>query len=89
MKTWCEQLLAEQYAEDRSKAYYVDESGEWKWYITERGRYSKVDFLAGYKAAKAIVEEELQAVQAQRAESPGLGAAEYALRSVLAKMGGK
>lgn len=52
MKTWCEQLLAEQYAEDRSKAYYVDESGEWKWYITERGRYSKVDFLAGYKAAK-------------------------------------
>ena len=46
-------------------------------------------FLAGYKAAKAIVEEELQAVQAQRAEYPGLGAAQYALKSVLAKMGSK
>lgn len=43
-------------------------------------------FLAGYKAAKAIVEEELQAVQAHRAEYPGLGAAQYALKSVLAKM---
>jgi hypothetical protein len=48
---------------------------------------AKMGFLAGYKAAQAIVEEELQAVQAQRAESPGLGAAEYALKSVLAKMG--
>ena len=46
-------------------------------------------FLAGYKAAKAIVEEELQAVQAQRAEYPGLGAAQYALKNVLAKMGSK
>lgn len=46
-------------------------------------------FLAGYKAAQAIVEEELQAVQAQRVERPGLGSAEYALKSVLAKMGGK
>jgi hypothetical protein len=44
-------------------------------------------FLAGYKAAQVIVEEELQAVQVQRAESPGLGAAEYALKNVLAKMG--
>jgi hypothetical protein len=44
-------------------------------------------FLAGYKAAQAIVEEELQAVQAQRVERPGLGSAEYALKSVLAKMG--
>ena len=44
-------------------------------------------FLAGYKAAQAIVEEELQAVQAQREERPGLGSAEYALKSVLAKMG--
>ncbi len=42
-------------------------------------------FLAGYKAAKAIVEEELQAV----AEYPGLGAAQYALKNVLAKMGSK
>jgi hypothetical protein len=46
-------------------------------------------FLAGYKAAQAIVEKELQAVQAQRVERPGLGSAEYALKSVLAKMGGK
>jgi hypothetical protein len=46
-------------------------------------------YCAGYKAAKAIVEEELQAVQAHRAEYPGLGAAQYALKSVLAKMGGK
>ena len=46
-------------------------------------------FLAGYKAAKAIVEEELQAVQAQRAEYPGLGAAQYALKNVLVKMGNK
>lgn len=46
-------------------------------------------FLAGYKAAQAIVEEELQAVQAQRAEYPGLGAAQYALKNVLAKMGSK
>ena len=46
-------------------------------------------FLAGHKTAQAIVEEELQAVQAQRVERPGLGSAEYALKSVLAKMGGK
>lgn len=46
-------------------------------------------YRAGYKAAQAIVEEELQAVQAQRAEYPGLGAAQYALKSVLAKMGSK
>lgn len=49
----------------------------------------QLDFIAGYKAAKAIVEEELQAVQAQRAEYPGLGAAQYALKNVLAKMGSK
>lgn len=46
-------------------------------------------FLAGYKAAQAIVEEELQAVQAQRVEYPGLGAAQYALKNVLAKMESK
>jgi len=46
-------------------------------------------FFAGYKAAQAIVEEELQAVQGQRVERPGLGSAEYALKSVLVKMGGK
>ena len=46
-------------------------------------------FLAGYKAAQAIVEEELQAVQAQRVERPGLGSAEYALKNVLTNMGGK
>jgi hypothetical protein len=44
-------------------------------------------FLAGYKAAQAIVEDELQAVQAQRVERPGLGSAEYALKSVVAKLG--
>lgn len=51
--------------------------------------FARDAFLAGYRAAKAIVEEELQAVQAQRAEYPGLGAAQYALKNVLAKMGSK
>lgn len=51
MKELCEKL-AEQYAEDKSKAYYIDQNGDQKWYITERGRYSKEDFLAGYKAAQ-------------------------------------
>lgn len=46
-------------------------------------------YLAGYKAAQAIVENELQAVQAQRVKRPGLGSAEYALKAVLAKMGCK
>ena len=58
-------------------------------YDIESAYWTKHAFLAGYKAAQVIVEEELQAVQAQRAESPGLGAAEYALKSVLAKMGSK
>lgn len=44
--------LAEQYADDKSKTYYIDENGEKKWYITPRGQYSKEDFLAGYKAAQ-------------------------------------
>lgn len=44
--------LAEQYADDKSKAYYIGENGEKKWYITPRGQYSKEDFLAGYQAAK-------------------------------------
>lgn len=43
--------LAEQYADDKSKAYYIGENGEKKWYITPRGQYSKEDFLAGYEAA--------------------------------------
>lgn len=51
MKELCEKL-AEQYAEDKSKAYYIDQNGDQKWYMTERGRYSKEDFLAGYQAAK-------------------------------------
>jgi hypothetical protein len=46
-------------------------------------------FLAGYQAAQAIVEEELQAVQAQRVKRPGLGSAEYALKNVLTNMGSK
>jgi hypothetical protein len=50
---------------------------------------ARENFLAGYKAAQAIVEEEIRAVQAQRVEHPGLGSAEYALKSALAKMGGK
>ena len=64
-----------------------------KFYLNEDSGYAMTmnrdAFLAGYKAAKAIVEEELQAVQAQRAEYPGLGAAQYALKNVLAKMGSK
>jgi len=58
-------------------------------YDNESAYWTKHAFLAGYKAAQAIVEEELQAVQAQRTEYPGLGAAQYALKSVLAKMGSK
>lgn len=58
-----------------------------KYDFPDGGECCEVSFLAGYKAAKAIVEEELQAVQAHRAEYPGLGAAQYALKSVLAKMG--
>lgn len=50
---------------------------------------AKEAFLAGYKAAQAIVEEELQAVQAQRVKRPGLGSAEYALKNVLTNMGSK
>ncbi len=46
-------------------------------------------FFVAYNIAQAIVEEELQAVQAQRGERPGLGSAEYALKNVLSKMGGK
>lgn len=51
MKELCEKL-AEQYAEDKSKAYYIDKYGERTWYMTKRGEYSKEDFLAGYQAAK-------------------------------------
>jgi hypothetical protein len=65
---------------------------EWANNLTrESERFVRSDveyaFFSGYKAAQVIVEEELQAVQVQRAESPGLGAAEYALKNVLAKMG--
>jgi hypothetical protein len=62
---------------------------EWLKTFPEGGDCCEIAFLAGYKAAQAIVEEELQVVQAQRVERPGLGSAEYALKSVLAKMGGK
>lgn len=57
------------------------------YWIMDEVNIAKDGFLAGYKAAKAIVEDELQTVQAQRAEYPGLGAAQYALKNVLAKMG--
>ena len=57
--------------------------------VFDDGMYNPAEkaFLAGYKAAQAIVEEELQAVQAQRVERPGLGSVEYALKNVLAKLG--
>lgn len=64
MKELCEKL-AEQYAEDKSKAYYIDQNGDQKWYITERGRYSKEDFLAGYKAAKQEYETKIQELEIQ------------------------
>lgn len=70
--------------EKMAKEYVKQEQLE---YEESSGAY--YGFLAGYKAAQAIVEEELQAVQAQRAEYPGLGAAQYALKNVLAKMGSK
>ena len=70
--------------EEMAKEYVKQEQLE---YDEAGGAY--YGFLAGYKAAQVIVEEELQAVQAQRAEYPGLGAAQYALKSVLAKMGSR
>jgi hypothetical protein len=67
---------------------YTKKLSDWELTLGGRGLMKKI-FLAGYKAAQAIVEEELQAVQGQRVERPGLGSAEYALKSVLVKMGGK
>ena len=49
--------MAEEYAEDKSKAYYMDKYGCQTWYMTERGRYSKDDFLAGYHTAYNIAYE--------------------------------
>jgi len=77
------QVKAAQYAKDKSndadaKAAYQE--------ALEEVDLDKT-WQEGYKAAQAIVEEELQAVQAQRVERPGLGSAEYALKSVLAKLG--
>lgn len=54
--------LAEQYADDKSKAYYIGENGEKKWYITPRGQYSKEDFLAGYQAAMQSTEWQMRAL---------------------------
>ena len=44
--------MAEQYADDKSRVYYIGENGEKKWYISSRGQHSKEDFLAGHKAAQ-------------------------------------
>jgi hypothetical protein len=43
--------MADEYADDKSKAYYIGENGEKKWYITPGGQHSKEGFLAGYQAA--------------------------------------
>lgn len=43
-------------------------------------------FLAGYKAARAVVEAELKLVQARREEAPGLGTVCYSLNNILEKM---
>jgi len=43
-------------------------------------------FLAGYEAARAVVEEELKLVQARREETPGLGPVCYVLNNILEKM---
>lgn len=45
-------------------------------------------FLAGYKAAKAIVEEEFKIVEESRVINPGLGGIYYALKIVLSKLNG-
>ena len=44
--------MAEEYAEEKSRADYIGSDGEWKWYRSGRGSFSRVDFLAGYQAAK-------------------------------------
>ena len=44
--------MAEEYAEDKSKAYYIGQDGERKWYPSLRGKYTKEDFLTGYQVAK-------------------------------------
>jgi hypothetical protein len=87
--------VAQALLEEESNAKSVAEAwvGERRGYAYDPNKatdkYGKSAFLAGYKAAQSIVEEELQAVQAQRVEHPGLGSAEYALKNVLAKMGRK
>jgi len=44
--------MAEEYAEEKSRADYIGSDGERKWYRSGRGTFSRVDFLAGYQAAK-------------------------------------
>lgn len=51
--------MAEEYADDKSKAYYIGENDENKWYITPRGQYAKEDFLAGYQAGVKEAEERI------------------------------
>lgn len=46
------EMLAEQYADDKSKVFYLNQHGEKKTYVSSRGQYAKEDFLAGYQAAK-------------------------------------
>ena len=63
---------------------------EWvKYEFPEGGECCGVSFLAGYRAAKAIVEEEFKIVEERRVTNPGLGGIYYALKIVLAKMGSK
>lgn len=82
---YCEPILSDDYARAIGREDWIGT----RCVKVGEGHEMYKAFLAGYKAAKAIVEEELQAVQAQRAEYPGLGAAQYALKNVLAKMGSK
>lgn len=44
--------MAEEYAEEKSRADYIGSDGERKWYRSGRGSFSREDFLAGYEAAK-------------------------------------
>jgi thiaminase len=63
-----------------------------KFYLNEDSGYAMTmnrdAFLAGYKAAQAIVEEEFKIVEESRVINPGLGGIYYALKIVLSKLNG-
>lgn len=71
----------EEMAEEWCKAHYQQQA------IVGVKEGTEQAFLAGYRAAKTVVKEELTLVQARREETPGLGAVCYALNSILEKMG--